>query len=113
MKHKCFNLKKPYRISGDGADAHDDGLPFSWERTIMNILIFGVSNVGKTTVGSILADKLKIRFHDMDEEVKVQYNTTLEKFVNTGTLRERDRSRCAKIIAIASKQCRSCMSISP
>lgn len=59
----------------------------------MNILIFGVSNVGKTTIGSILANKLNVKFYDMDEEVKKQYNTTLEEFVKTGTLEERDKIR--------------------
>lgn len=59
----------------------------------MKILLFGVSNVGKTTVGRILADKLEYDFYDLDEEVKKHYNMTLEEFVHIGTLYERDRAR--------------------
>lgn len=59
----------------------------------MTILLFGVSNVGKTTTGEILAKKLGYKFFDLDEEVKKHYNTTLEEFVNTGTLEQRDRKR--------------------
>lgn len=59
----------------------------------MIILLFGVSNVGKTTVGEILAGKLEFAFHDLDEEVKKRYHITLEEFVNSGTLEEKDRKR--------------------
>lgn len=57
----------------------------------LTILLFGVSNVGKTTVGKILADKLKYIFWDLDDEVKRFYNTTLEEFVHAGTLALRDQ----------------------
>ena len=60
----------------------------------MNLLLFGVSNVGKSTTGLILSGKLGFAFHDLDDEVKQEYKTTLEVFVNTGTLRERDAKRC-------------------
>lgn len=33
----------------------------------MNILLFGVTNVGKTTTGQIMADILEIEFYDVDE----------------------------------------------
>lgn len=59
----------------------------------MTILLFGISNVGKTTTGEKLAKKLGYKFYDLDDEVKKYYNTTLEEFVNTGTLKERDRKR--------------------
>ena len=36
----------------------------------MNILLFGVTNVGKTTTGQIMADILEIEFYDVDEEIK-------------------------------------------
>ena len=58
----------------------------------MNILLFGVTNVGKTTTGQIMADILEIEFYDVDEEIKKKYNTTLEEFVKTGTLEERDEN---------------------
>ena len=37
----------------------------------MNIMLFGISNVGKTTIGRIVADKLGYDFYDLDEEIKV------------------------------------------
>lgn len=36
----------------------------------MVILLFGVSNVGKTVTGEILARKLNYIFFDLDEETK-------------------------------------------
>ncbi len=60
----------------------------------MKILIFGISNVGKTVTGSLLAQRIGYRFYDLDKEVTQRLSTTLEKFVHTGTLRERDQIRC-------------------
>lgn len=36
----------------------------------MTIMLFGVSNVGKTTTGEILARKLGFEFYDIDAEIK-------------------------------------------
>ena len=47
----------------------------------MIILIFGISNVGKTEVGKKLAEKLEYPFFDLDEEIKKTFQTTLEEFV--------------------------------
>ena len=43
----------------------------------MKILLFGVSNVGKTTAGRILADKLEYDFYDLDARI-----SKLERQVN-------------------------------
>lgn len=51
----------------------------------MTIYLFGVSNVGKTTTGELLAEKLGFVFYDLDEEVKKYFNVTLEEFVNSVT----------------------------
>ena len=47
----------------------------------MVILIFGVSNVGKTAIGKKLAEKLDYSFYDLDEEIKKTFHTTLENFM--------------------------------
>lgn len=47
----------------------------------MIILIFGVTNVGKTVTGKRLAEKLGYPFYDLDDEIKKAYHTTLEKFM--------------------------------
>ena len=36
----------------------------------MKILLFGISNVGKTTIGKILSKKMKYKFDDLDDEIK-------------------------------------------
>ena len=59
----------------------------------MKILLFGVSNVGKTTIGKLLAEKIKFSFYDLDEEIKKYYGITLEEFVHTENLRWRDQKR--------------------
>ena len=69
----------------------------------MTILLFGVSNVGKSTVGKLLAQKLGIKFYDLDDEIKKKYKMTLEEFVNTGTLVERDNKRCTLLNQLASE----------
>ena len=48
----------------------------------MKILLFGVSNVGKTTIGKLLAEKIKFSFYDLDDEIKKYYGITLEEFVH-------------------------------
>ena len=59
----------------------------------MKICLFGVSNVEKTTVGKLLAERLDIKFIDLDEEVKNRLKMSLEEFVNTENLRWRDQKR--------------------
>lgn len=62
--------------------------------TNSNILLFDVLNVGKPVSGRLLAEHLNYMFYDLDDEVKKNLNTTLEEFISTGTLSERDAVRC-------------------
>ncbi len=59
----------------------------------MKILLFGTSNVGKTTTAGLLAERLGYRFFDLDDEVKQRMGITMEEFVNSGNLRWRDQQR--------------------
>lgn len=59
----------------------------------MKICLFEISNVGKTTVGKLLAERLDIKFVDLDEKVKNRLKISLEEFVNTENLRWRDQKR--------------------
>ncbi len=73
----------------------------------MNILLFGISNVGKTTAGRIIAGKLGYDFYDLDEEVSKHSNMTIEEFVGTVWPYERDKTRgevIGKLLAIDSNK---------
>lgn len=47
----------------------------------MVILLFGITNVGKTVTGAELAKRLNYTFYDLDEVIKKKFQTTLEKFM--------------------------------
>lgn len=79
----------------------------------MKILLFGVSNVGKTTIGTILAKRLEFNFYDLDEEVKKEFQMTLEEFVHTENLRWRDQKRGRVIKKILEKDEDMVFAISP
>jgi len=44
----------------------------------MIIAFFGITCVGKTTIGRMVADELCYRFYDLDAEMKLFYNDTIE-----------------------------------
>lgn len=79
----------------------------------MKILLFVVSNVGKTTLGSMLAKRLGYNFYDLDEEVKREFHTTLEEFVHMENLRWRDQKRGRIIKKILSTNDNMVFAISP
>ena len=41
----------------------------------MKLLIWGVSNVGKTTIGKELAKRLNCKFYDIDDEIVNVYGS--------------------------------------
>lgn len=41
----------------------------------MKILLFGITNVGKTTIGKMLSEELKYSYDDLDDEIKKQYKS--------------------------------------
>ena len=45
----------------------------------MKILLFGITNVGKSTVGKLLGVRLNYEFDDLDDVIKNQYKT-IDKF---------------------------------
>ncbi|MDQ2088067.1 shikimate kinase [Herbivorax sp. ANBcel31] len=47
----------------------------------MVIMLFGISNVGKTVTGEKLAQKLKYSFFDLDDEIRKRFQMTLEDFM--------------------------------
>lgn len=47
----------------------------------MIIMLFGISNVGKTVMGQKLAEKLNYSFFDLDDEIRKRFQMTLEIFM--------------------------------
>lgn len=78
----------------------------------MKILLFGVSNVGKTTTARLLADRLGYKFFDLDDEIRRRYNTTIEEFVKHN-LHWKDAQRCKVIKEIVKKNENIVFAISP
>lgn len=80
----------------------------------MDILLFGISNVGKTTMGRILADKLGYDFYDLDEEIRGKYKVTMQEFVDTYWLRNtRDTIRGELIGEILQREGDKVVAVSP
>jgi shikimate kinase len=80
---------------------------------LMNLILFGVSNVGKTVTGRLLATMLDYDFYDLDEEVKKFTGTTLEEFVQTGSLFFRDQTRCQLINSITQTETDKVVAVTP
>ena len=50
-----------------------------------NLVFLGMMGSGKTTIGSLVAKKLKLNFIDIDREIEKKLNTTIKKiFENKG-----------------------------
>ena len=79
----------------------------------MKILLFGVSNVGKSTTGRLLAEKIGYHFYDLDDEIKRYMGMTLEEFVHTGNLRWRDEKRGTVIKKLIKKKENMVISVTP
>ena len=58
-------------------------LEYQFEGRYVNmvIMLFGITNVGKTVTGEKLAAKLNYSFFDLDEEIKKRFQMTLENFL--------------------------------
>ncbi len=79
----------------------------------MNILLFGIGNVGKTTTGSVLAKKIGYDFYDLDEEVEKYCNMTIAEFIRTIWPYERDKIRGTVIGQILTKKGNKVVAVTP
>lgn len=79
----------------------------------MTILLFGVSNVGKSVTGALLATKLNYDFYDIDEEIKKSLRISLEEFVSTGTLYQRDQIRCKLLSRLLHQKGNKVIAVTP
>jgi len=51
-------------------------------RVTMNIFLTGVSCVGKSTLGKILADRLNYQFYDLDSEIEKYFGESIERLMS-------------------------------
>jgi len=51
-------------------------------RVTMNIFLTGVSCVGKSTTGKILADRLNCQFYDLDSEIEKYFGESIERLMS-------------------------------
>ncbi len=80
----------------------------------MIILLFGISNVGKTTVGKLLAERLNYQFYDMDEEIRKYYHTNNIGFINRyKNLENRDQRRAKLLKRLLKNKDHIVVSITP
>lgn len=49
----------------------------------MIIALFGVTCVGKTTLGKLISEKIGYHFYDLDMEMKTFYNDTITNIQNS------------------------------
>lgn len=79
----------------------------------MNLILFGVSNVGKSVTGQLLATKLGFNFYDLDDELIKYMGIPLEEFVHTGSLAWRDQIRCHLINRITQTKTNKVLAVTP
>ena len=64
----------------------------------MRVFITGVSCVGKTSIGAILASRLGCRFFDLDVEIERFFNTSIERLRNRFLTVESFRNEAARAL---------------
>ena len=64
----------------------------------MRVFLTGVGCVGKTTIGSKLAELLGIRFFDLDHEIEIFFGTSIERLQNRFLTMHSYRSEAAKAL---------------
>jgi shikimate kinase len=64
----------------------------------MRIFITGVSCVGKTSIGAILASRLGCRFYDLDKEIEGFFKTSIERLWEKYLTSESFRHEAAKVL---------------
>ena len=78
----------------------------------MKVLLFGISNVGKTTVGKILAKKLDYKFVDLDDVIKEKFNS-IEEFQKNYPFQYEAHKIKGKLLKDLCKENNSVIAVSP
>ena len=64
----------------------------------MIIYLVGISCVGKTTIGRMLADNTGLLFYDLDREVQKYYNKPIERIQNECITMGHFRQKASKVL---------------
>ena len=64
----------------------------------MRIFLTGVSCVGKTTIGKKLAELLDVKFFDLDDEVEIFFNMSIERLQSKFITIRSFRDEAAKVL---------------
>ena len=64
----------------------------------MIIYLVGISCVGKTTIGRMLAKQKEFKFYDIDEEVEKHYNKSIEKLQDECFTMNRFREKASAVL---------------
>ena len=77
----------------------------------MRVFIIGVSCVGKTSIGAILASRLGCRFYDLDMEIEEFFKTSIERLRNRFLTDETFRSEAARALMhiLGNPESRNCV----
>lgn len=77
----------------------------------MRVFITGVSCVGKTTIGAILASRLGCRFFDLDLEIERFFKTSIERLRNRFITSESFRNEAARALIhiLGHRESRNCV----
>ena len=75
----------------------------------MKILLVGVSCVGKTTVGQILACRLKYHFFDLDHEVEKHFGAPIERLQARFMTDYMYRKKAAGVLKTLCDGCQDCV----
>lgn len=82
----------------------------------MKVFLVGVSCVGKSTIGALLAKKLNYNFYDLDDEIESFFNTSIErmqkKYPKTDSFRKQS-SKALKNLLSKKQAKRSVIALPP
>ena len=78
-----------------------------------NICLFGVSNVGKSTIGELPAKRAGYDFYDLDEEVRKDVQMSQTEFKDSFTLEERDEKRIEVLDSLFRKAGNKVIAVTP
>ncbi|EEB05331.1 pentafunctional aromatic polypeptide Aro1 [Schizosaccharomyces japonicus yFS275] len=76
-------LRNSFKIKLAGVESKETVKSVKLTRSRASVILIGMRGAGKTTIGSIIAGQLNMKFLDLDQELEKKLNTTIPDLVNT------------------------------